>query len=114
MGQWRDIDRGHPIDAAGQLVSGEPFAGARELKKILVSNHRDAFYRSFIEKLLVYTLGRGLDHRDETTIDQLLETLQRANGRPAPLLHAMVASDAFQRRRHQGPESPIEKSAEDQ
>jgi mono/diheme cytochrome c family protein len=109
MGQWREIDRGHPIDAAGQLVSGESFSGARELKKFLVSNHRDTFYRCFIEKLLLYTLGRGLDHRDETTIDQLLETLNGADGRPMALLQAMVASDAFQRRRHQEPESPIEK-----
>ena len=114
MGQWRDLERGHSIDASGQLISGEPFAGARELKKILVANHRDAFYRCFIEKLLVYALGRGLDHRDETTIDQLLESLQQADGRPVPLLQAIVASDAFQRRRHQGPQTPIEKSKADQ
>jgi mono/diheme cytochrome c family protein len=99
MGQWREIDRGQPIDAAGQLVSGESFAGARELKKILVANHRDAFYRCFIEKLLMYSLGRGLDHRDETTIDSLLSVLHQTGGRPQALLQALVTSDAFQRRR---------------
>ncbi|MFN0130319.1 MAG: DUF1592 domain-containing protein [Verrucomicrobiales bacterium] len=99
MGQWREFERGQPIDPAGQLVSGESFGGARELKKILVANHRDAFHRCFIEKLLMYALGRGLDHRDESTLDLLLDTINRAEGRPIPLLHALIASDAFQRRR---------------
>lgn len=100
MGQWREFERGQPIDSTGQLVTGEAFSGARELKKILVTHHLDAFYRCFIEKLLIYALGRGLDHRDETTLDLLLESLNRAEGRPLPLLQAVVASDAFQRRRH--------------
>ncbi len=115
MGQWRDFERGQAIDTAGQLVSGESFGGARELKKILVANHSDAFHRCFIEKLLMYALGRGLDHRDETTIDHLLDTLRRAEGRPLPLLQAFIVSDAFQRRRSaenegseksQGPQEP--------
>ena len=100
MGQWREIDRGQPIDPAGRLISGESFTGARELKHLLVTNHREAFHRCFIEKLLIYALGRGLDHRDETTIESLLTTLQQADGRPQPLIHAVVASDTFQRRRH--------------
>jgi hypothetical protein len=111
MGQWRDIERGQPIDAGGQLVSGESFGGARELKKILVTNHKESFHRCFIEKLLIYALGRGLDHRDETTIDSLLGTLNQADGRPIPLLQAVLTSDAFQRRQAQSEQMPEKQEA---
>jgi len=114
MGQWRESERGQPIDSAGQLISGESFAGVCELKKILVANHRDAFHRCFIEKTLMYALGRGLDHRDETTIDHLLHSLNQAEGKPIPLLQALVASDAFQRRRLEQKDQKTEKSEPEQ
>ena len=51
----------------------------------------------------MYALGRGLDHRDETTIDLLMETLEKAGGRPSALLTGLIESDAFQRRRATDP-----------
>jgi hypothetical protein len=99
MGKWRDFERGQNVDAGGKLVSGEEFNGARELKRILVSNHRDAFYRCLTEKLLIYALGRGLTYSDETTVDLLLEKLHQADGKALTLLRGIVESDAFLRRR---------------
>ena len=104
MGHWRGTERGVNVDAGGQLITGEKFTGARELKKILVSNHREAFHRCFIEKLLIYALGRGMDYQDETTIDLLMEKLDKTGGRPTSLLEGIIESDVFQRRRM--PESP--------
>ena len=98
MGQWREFERGQTVDAGGQLVSGEKFAGARELKQILITQHRDAFHRCFVEKLLTYALGRGLDWRDETTMDLLLAKLNANDGRLRDLLRSVVESDAFLRR----------------
>jgi hypothetical protein len=98
MGQWREFERGQNVDPTGRLVSGESFTGARELKQILVAKHKDAFHRCFTEKLLTYALGRGLDWRDEQTIDALLEKLHQNEGRLLPLLRAVVESPAFQRR----------------
>ncbi len=98
MGQWRDFERGQTVDAGGQLVSGEKFTGARELKQILVTQHRDAFHRCFVEKLLTYALGRGLDWRDESTMDLLLAKLTAHEGRLRDLLRSVVESDAFLRR----------------
>jgi len=98
MGQWREQEHGQAVDAAGKLVSGESFKGAAELKKVLVENHRDAFHRCFTEKLLTYALGRGLDWRDEATLDLLIAKLNANEGRFLPLLRAVIESDAFQRR----------------
>ena len=98
MGQWRDMERGQNVDAGGQLVSGEKFIGARELKQILVTRHRDAYHRCFMEKLLTYALGRGLDWRDEATLDILLAKLNTNEGRLRDILRSVVESDAFLRR----------------
>lgn len=99
MGKWRDSERGTIIDVSGKLVSGEEFKGARELKRILVTGHREAFYRCLIEKLLIYALGRGLTYSDETTVDLLLDRLNRAEGKSLTLLRGIVESDTFLRRR---------------
>lgn len=99
MGQWRDLERGQIVDAGGKLVSGEEFKGARELKRILVTNHRDAFQHCLTEKLLIYALGRGLTYTDETTVDLLLDKLNKSDGKSLTLLRGIVESDAFLRRR---------------
>jgi hypothetical protein len=98
MGQWREFERGQNVDPAGKLISGEAFTGARELKEILVKHHRDAFHRCFTEKILTYALGRGLDWRDEATLDLLIGKLNENEGRILPLLRGVVESAAFQRR----------------
>ena len=99
MGSWRDSERGHPIDATGRLLTGETFGGARELKRILATRHREAFLRCLTEKLLIYALGRSLTWQDETTIDQILARIASDGDRARTLLTAIVESDAFQRRR---------------
>ncbi len=57
MGMWRDKERGQPIDATGELITGETFHDVRELKRILKEKHRLDFYRCLTEKLLTYALG---------------------------------------------------------
>ncbi|MGH9362755.1 MAG: DUF1592 domain-containing protein, partial [Thermoanaerobaculia bacterium] len=52
LGRWRERERGQPIDAAGTLLTGEAFAGVRDLKRILVEEHAVDFYRCLTEKLL--------------------------------------------------------------
>lgn len=99
MASWRDEERGIKVEAGGELMSGEKFNGARELKQILVTKHREEFYRCFIEKMLLYALGRGLTWEDETTIELLLERLNKADGRAGAVLQGIVESDAFLRRR---------------
>ena len=85
LGRWRDKERGQPIDAAGKLVTGESFTGVKELKHILVTEHRRDFYRCLSEKMLTYALGRGLEYHDTMTVDQLVDRLDSENGRPMVL-----------------------------
>lgn len=98
FGQWRDQEAGQPIDAHGELITGESFRDVRDLKRIIVSSRKLDFYRCVTEKMLVYALGRGLEHYDEVTVDRIVEKLDRADGRFSVLLEEVINSPPFQRR----------------
>jgi hypothetical protein len=99
LGMWRAQEQNQPIDATGQLLTGETFSNARELKKILVANHATEFYRAVTEKLLTYALGRGLEYYDVITVDAIVERLTQTGGRPSALIAAVLESAPFQKTR---------------
>ena len=101
MGMWREKERSQTIDAAGTLVTGESFQSVRELKRILTNEHRSDFYRCLTEKLLTYALGRGTEYYDVETIDQIVERLNREDGRFSALLTGVIESAPFQKMRLQ-------------
>ena len=99
IGMWRDKDQGQPIETTGQLATGETFRNIRELKQILVSRHRNDFYRCLTEKMLVYALGRGLEYYDVETVDQIVARLQKNNGRFSALVTGIIESAPFEKSR---------------
>jgi hypothetical protein len=101
LGLWRETERDQEIDASGRLITGESFKDVRELKRILVQERRLDFYRCLSEKLLTYALGRGLEHYDVHTIDQIVGRLQQDEGRSGALLLGIIESAPFQKRRNQ-------------
>lgn len=101
MGMWRDKERNQTIDPAGKLVTGETFNGARELKHILATEHRQEFYRCIAGKLLTYASGRGLEYYDVETIDDIVARMDRNDGRFSSLLMGVIESAPFQKMRMQ-------------
>jgi len=101
LGMWRDTEFGQPIDAAGQLITGETFASVKELKRVVAKSHYKDFYRTLTERLLIYALGRGLEYYDVETVDQIVERLEKSDGRPSALLAGIVESAPFQKTRGQ-------------
>ena len=99
LGMWRETERKQPIDASGQLLSGQAFKDIRDLKKILKGDLRRDFYRCLTEKLLTYALGRGLDYHDVETVDQIIGRIERNDGRFSALLMGIIESSPFQKRR---------------
>ena len=100
LGMWREKERGQAIDAAGKLITGEPFEGVRDIKRILTTTRRGDFYRCLTEKLLTYALGRGLEDYDVYTVDRIVESLEREQGRFSALLMGVIESAPFQKRRN--------------
>jgi len=99
LGMYREKERGQPVDAAGQLITGEPFANVKELKRILATERKLDFYRCLTEKLLVYALGRGLEYYDVQAVDEIVARLEKSGGHPSGLLIGVIESTPFQKRR---------------
>lgn len=100
MGMWRDQELGLPIDSEGVLITGEDFLTIQEMKRILATDRKRDFYYCISEKLLTYALGRSTEYYDTETLDNIVNELEKADGRPSTLLMAIVKSVPFQKRRH--------------
>jgi hypothetical protein len=96
VGRWRMKDAGIPIDASGKLPDGKTFNGPSELKKILLTDHRDEFVTTVTEKLLTYALGRGLEAYDAPAIRAIMRESAKDNYRMTALIQAVVNSQPFQ------------------
>lgn len=99
LGVWRDQEKDQPIDASGQLITGESFRDFRDLRRIIATERREDFYRCISQKMLVYALGRGTEYYDEVTLDRLVERLMNQQGHFRELIHGIIDSAPFQRQR---------------
>ncbi|MBI3849670.1 MAG: DUF1592 domain-containing protein [Verrucomicrobia bacterium] len=99
IGKWREKDGNFPIDASGELVTGESFNGVAEFRDLLVKKKKEDFIRCLSEKMLTYALGRGLEHYDKCAIDQISKGLAKNNYKFSALVLEVVKSTPFQKRR---------------
>lgn len=98
IGGFRQKDGDFPIEAGGTLPGGKTFQGPVELKTILLEQ-RSKIGRNLAEKLLIYGLGRGLEHYDRRPIARIQEALEKNDYRFSTLIVEIVRSDPFRMRR---------------
>ena len=101
VGLWRDSERKQSIAAEGSLITGETFHSVSELKRILVTRHRQDFYRTLTAKLLTYATGRGMEYYDVETIDRIVKRLDDDDGQFSAVLMGVIESAPFQKMRTQ-------------
>ena len=99
VGQFRLKQDSKPIDSSGKLLTGEAFSDIEELKTTLAEHRRLDLYRCLAEKLLTFSIGRGVEYYDATTIDGLVARLEKNNGKLSELIHGITESAPFQKRR---------------
>lgn len=80
------------------MPGGRSFQTLAELKEIIKENTND-FARCLSEKMLVYALGRGLEHYDLVAVDRIVQALKQDNYRFSTLVLEIVRSEPFQKRR---------------
>ncbi len=97
IGQWRTTDAGKPIDASGVLLDGTKVAGPAELQRALVAQ-KQQFVRAVTEKLLTYTLGRGVEYYDAPAIRAIVSHAAADNYRWSSVIQGIVKSAPFQMR----------------
>ncbi len=99
IGAWREKDGKEPVDASGELATGEKFRDALGLTKILVEQKKDQFARAFADKLLTYALGRGLEYADKCALDEITQAAAKENHRFSAVVLRIVKSVPFQQER---------------
>ncbi len=115
IGAWRDRDGKEPVDASGELVSGEKFRDALGLTKMLAEQKKDQFARAFAEKLLIYALGRGIEFTDKCALDEITRAAAQEHYRFSSAVLGIVRSVPFQKMRGPNPElTPRRKDAKAQ
>jgi mono/diheme cytochrome c family protein len=102
-GRWRDKDGDFAIDASGALPEGEKFNGPDELRAVLVGR-KGEFVKAFVEKMLTYALGRGMELHDRCTVRDIAAAVEKDGYKFSTLLEQVVMSDAFQKRRAKRPD----------
>lgn len=114
LGAYRDVERARkgyrdypstpekPIDVTGELMTGESFQSLDELIDILASTRKRDLYRCLAEKLLTYSIGRGIEYWDAPAIDKIVDAVEADNGSMKTLLNEVIRSRPFQYRRGSG------------
>ncbi len=98
IGAWRTEVGGASVDSAGKLVTGEPFSGPAELKRLLMER-KEAFLRNLTEKMLSYALGRGIEPADWWPVQQIAKAVAADGYRSQRLALEIARSYPFQYRK---------------
>lgn len=98
VGKWRLKDGTFPIEPGGTLPTGQSFQSALDLVKILKQRDED-FRRCLTEKMLTYSLGRGLDSSDRQYVADIAKTCQTKGDSLSALIQTIVISEPFTQRR---------------
>jgi hypothetical protein len=97
VGRWRSKDEGMPVDASGKLPDGTAFSGASELQRALLSRP-ELFVSTLTEKLLTYSLGRGVESYDAPAVRKIVRDASKQDYRFSSLVLGIVKSTPFQMR----------------
>jgi hypothetical protein len=96
-GKWRTTDGGVPVDASSQMVDGTKLAGPAGLRQALLSRS-DVFVSTLTEKLLTYSVGRGLKYYDMPAVRAITREAGRNDDRFSSIVLGIVRSKPFQMR----------------
>jgi hypothetical protein len=96
IGAFRTMDGANPVDASGKLANGTEFNNAGDLKRLVKG---DKFVHALAEKMLIYSLGRGLERYDKAAVSRIVGATKQADYRFSSLVLAIVKSEPFLKRK---------------
>jgi hypothetical protein len=97
IGKWRDLggDEGtEAIDASGVLPDGTKFDGPAGLQHVL-AGRQDLFVENFVERLLTYAMGRGVEEYDRPIIRKIAREAAPGD-KWSSIIFSIVNSKPFQ------------------
>jgi len=90
-------DGGIPIDSKVRLYDGQDVNGPAGLRTALM-RYSPQFVRMFVEKLMTYAVGRGMEYTDMPTIRAITSDVAKDDNRFSAIVLAVVKSPQFQMR----------------
>jgi hypothetical protein len=106
IGKWRTTDGKFPVDSSGTLPNGKTFSGPAQMREVLMGE-LPQFAHCLTEKLLTYSLGRGLEPFDRRTETSIEKALAASDYKFQTLIFEIVRSMPFQMRRGETPENKL-------
>jgi hypothetical protein len=103
IGKWRTQDGKFPVDPSGTFPNGKSFTNPAGMKELLKEDLPE-FARCLTEKLLTYSLGRGVESYDRRTVQDVVKQAAAQDYRFQSFIQAIVKSVPFQQRRGPGKE----------
>jgi hypothetical protein len=98
IGRWRTKDGNTVIDTSAVLPDGSKFTGPAQLKAVLMNNKKD-FVHSFVEKLMTFALGRGVDMADKCFVDEVVKKAEPSGYKFSSIVQGIANSDPFKKRK---------------
>jgi hypothetical protein len=99
VGEWRTKERnnGIAIDSTGTLADGRPVNDPEELRRV-ITDDPTLYLRGLTERLMVFALGRGLQHYDMPVVRQIVADAKRDNYSFSSLVQGVARSVPFRMR----------------
>jgi len=97
VGRWRTQEGKFPIETTGTLPGGKTFTGSKGLKEVL-RDRSGEFVHNVTVKMFTYSLGRGLEPSDDSTVDAIGRDVASNQYRFSSLVLDVVKSRQFQMR----------------
>ena len=97
---WRSKQGGNggtPIDAKVKLWDGQEVNGPVGLRTAL-ERYSPQFARMFVEKLMTYAIGRGIEYQDMPAVRAIAREVERQDQRFSAIVLGVVRSAQFQMR----------------
>ena len=101
IGHWRDRENDQPLNVDGVLPDGTKIEGVAGLKHALLAQPEE-FVSTFVEKLMMYALGRNVQYYDAPAIRAIVRAARPGKYRFNDLVVGVIKSAPFQMRQAQG------------
>ncbi len=101
LGRWRTEENGQPLVVATSLPDGTTVDGVEGVRRLVLRDPA-LFVEAMTGKLLMYALGRNIQHYDQPAIRVIARDAARQNYTFASLVQGVVSSVPFQNRLAQG------------
>jgi len=94
LGKWRTVADGEKVDVSASLPDGTTFEGVAGLRNLLL-NHKNDYVRTLTEKLLAYSIGRGIEYHDFPAIRKIARESAPGDYRWSSVVLGIVRSTPF-------------------